>query len=569
MKDNGDTGTLMSVLYPALIAVVAGIVYSNTIGHDFVFDDIENILNNPVVNRSNSLWQSVKSLDQPWRPVTQFSYALSFFFFGFNPKIFHLTNILMHMINSVLVFGIARNAATLWPSGRKPELLALAAGVIHATHPLYSQAVSYVWGRSSSLCAMFYFGAIFLTMQGDVQSGRKKPLLYGCAALSGFLAWKTKEEAITLGLIIAVYFALRGAWRLAAGLSVLPVLLVAARHFDIGNLYQQVARNSALAAAGLEPALDPISYFLTHLKVSIFYYLKLFVFPVNLNADPYIEATKKLTDPLLITSLAVLATLVTCAVVLAKRKPLLSFALAALLISPLMTYALMPLADVAAEHRVYISGLGFDLLAAFLLTLSARHAYSIVAGVSLILGILTVQRNQVWKNGLTLWKDAEEKSPGLARPHLNLGFAYQSAGQTDAALAEYRHSLSVNPRLAPAYINMSAIYFSRNELDRSEAALRKAVALSPSMFAPYINLAIIALRKNHPEEALEMISKAAAIEDSYLVYLNRADILCTMGRLPEALRDYQKALDLRPDLSELRAEVDGRLRRLKESGAIQ
>jgi tetratricopeptide (TPR) repeat protein len=546
---------------------MAAVVYSNTARYGFVFDDVEGILNNPLITRFTSLSKAAQFLREPWRALTQFSYALTILFAGPNPRVFHVTNIVIHLCNSLLVFGIARLVARRWISTEKSQVFAIAAALIHAVHPLYSQAVAYVWGRSSSLCASFYFGSLLLTMLGYQEQGRKRYLWYGLAAAAGILAWKTKEEAITLPFVIAGFLMLAGSWRAAAAIILVPFSIAAARWSDIVSLYDKVRQNQPLVSAGASPSLDPLVHILTHVKASVFYYLRMFAFPLNQSADPYVEPVTRLADPLLWVSVAVLISLAAWGIRMFKKQPALSFGLLALLVSPLMAYALMPLADVVAEHRVYISGLGFDLLAAWILSRYPRYSYAALAVITLTLGFLTLQRNRVWANSLTLWKDAELKSPELARPHLNLGLAYQTAGRFDEALAEYRHALSVNPKLSLAYVNMGGVYFSRNELDNAESALKRAVELSPSLSEPLVDLAVIALRRNQPAEALELIEKAASLGDSYLVHLNKGDILSQLGRYEDAVREYRRAVELRPDLPQLRQQIEKRLQHLRSMGA--
>ena len=148
--------TASETLAPYLLIITLAIaVYWNTAAHGFVYDDVEGILNNPLIARFSRLSDASQLLSEPWRPVTQLSYAFTIYFAGANARPFHVTNILIHAINSLLVFGIARRVAKRWISEEKSKAFALAAALIHAVHPLYSQAVSYIWGRSSSLCALF------------------------------------------------------------------------------------------------------------------------------------------------------------------------------------------------------------------------------------------------------------------------------------------------------------------------------------------------------------------------------------------------------------------------------
>ena len=560
-----------SLLFPyAAIFVLVVTVYVNTAGYGFVFDDFAGILNEHIIASAASLSQAVRLLGEPWRALTQLSYALTINLAGTGPLAFHITNVLIHALNSLLVFGIARQVAWFWIPTTKRELFALAAASIHAVHPLYSEGVAYVWGRSSSLCASFYFASVLLVMAGyRSEQHRKRYLWYCLALLSGLLAWKTKEEAITLPLAIAGFFALVGCWRAAAGMVLIPAGLIAGRWTDIVNLAVNVRENQPLVSVGEAPALDRISYALTYLKALVLYYLRMFVLPLNQNVDPYIEPVTKVLDPLFLVSVTVVIMLVVWGVVSARRNRAISFGLVALLVSPLLAYLFMPLPDVVAEHRIYIAGLGFDLLLASLLTRSGRYGLPIVSALVLLLGLMTVQRNQVWSNSLTLWKDAEQKSPNSARPHLNLGLAYQSAGSSDGAVNEYWHALSINPKLTAAYVNLAGIYFARNDFSSAESVLKRAAALSPSLPETYIDLAVIALRRNRAAEALELLDKAGALDDSYSVHLYRGDAFAQLDRAEDARREYEQAIKVRPDLSDLKAQVAERVQKLRQKAAIR
>ena len=565
-----NTRSPLKLFFPyAAILGLAVTVYASTAGYGFVFDDFPGILNAHMIASAASLPQAVRLLGEPWRALTQLSYALTIKIAGTNPQAFHITNILIHGLNALLVFGIAQRAAGFWMATAKRELFALTAASIHAVHPIYSEGVAYIWGRSSSLCGSFYFGAVLLVMAGYRSEDRKKYLWYSLALVAGFLAWKTKEEAITLPFLIAGFFALAGCWRVAGGLILLPLGLIAIRWNDITRLTVNVRENQSAVLAGAAPVLDRFSYSLTYVKALVLYYLRMFVLPLDQNVDPHIEPVTTVLDPLFLLSVTVLIALLVWSVVSARQNRVISFGLVALLVSPLLAYLFMPLADVVAEHRIYIAGLGFDLLLASLLTRSGRYGLPILSALVLVLGLMTLQRNQVWDNGFTLWKDAEQKSPKSARPHLNLGLAYQSAGASDAAVAEYLHALSINPKLTAAYVNLAGIYFSRNDLTSAESVLKRAAALSPSLQETYIDLAIIALRRNQPGEALELLDKAGALDDSYLIHLYRGDALTQLDRAEDAAREYDQAGKLRPDLSELKAQITERLQKLRQKGVIR
>jgi protein O-mannosyl-transferase len=559
------------ILFPSAIAVVAFIVYAPTIHYGFVFDDIENILNNPAFFQfqPSQLWQF---LIQPWRALIHISYGYTHYLFGFSPAAYHLVNVLIHALSSVFVFGIARFLAKRWLSQDKVEIFSVAAGLIFAVHPLQSEAVAYVWGRSSSMCALFYFGSLLLMLVGFSKADRKKRILwFSLAVIAGYLAWKTKEEAITLPLVAAGTIALIGAWRSAIGIALTPFLLVAAQWRLLLQARVMAAENHSLATAGLEPSLEPLTYFLTSLKGIVCYYLRMYIFPAGQSADVYIKPVSGFGDISLLFAVFVLAALVVLGFVMFSDR-LLVFGLLALLISPLTSYAVFPIADVVAEHRIYISGLGFAILVAWALTRLPRKRYWALAFIVAVFGCTTVMRERVWADSLALWKDAEAKSPELARPHLNLGMAYQTGGFDDLAMIEYEHALRVNPRLALAYVNIAGFYYSRNDLENSENALKKAMDLAPSLTAPYLNLAQIAMKRNRPQEAVDILSRAQTLQAasvSYLFHITLGDSYAQLGRYADAVAEYKEAVRLRPDLRNVAEMIQTRLDQLKSAGAIR
>jgi tetratricopeptide (TPR) repeat protein len=268
------------------------------------------------------------------------------------------------------------------------------------------------------------------------------------------------------------------------------------------------------------------------------------------------------SDPLFLVATVVLILLVVSSAMFLARNRLVSFALLALVASPLTAYALMPLADVVAEHRVYIAGLGSDLMAASLLTWNARRAWAALAGVSLLLSFLTLERNRVWANDLTLWQDAARKSPRHARAHLNLAGAYHSTGNVDAAIPEYLSALAINPRLSPAYMNLGVVFLLKGDLDRAEPLLRKAAELAPTMPEPYLNLAVLATRRGQGREALDLVSKAESLGGSDRAHLIKGDALRLLERYTDARREYELALALLPEDPVAQEQARARLKAL-------
>ena len=411
--------TARLALVPVMLIALA---YLRCLNYPFVYDDISGIVNNPLISSADTIAQAGRALLEPWRPLTHFTYAITHALFGFSRLAFHSVNVFIHVLNTLLVFGIGIRLAKRWMPEFNPAHFAFIAATVHAVHPLYTEAVTYISGRSSSLCALFYFGCLYLVMRGLESHDKVRQTVWFCAAaISGVLAWGAKEEAITLPIILAIFLMLSGYRKWAIGLIAVPFIVVVARWQAIVLLYQTSAANRALVDIGLGTPIQRLPYALSKIKAAVFYYLSHFAVPLTQSVDPYFRTVQSIFEPGLLIAVAILGILFVIAVRFSTQQPALTFSIAALLVSPLLSYSVVPLPDIVAEHRVYIAGLGFDLLAAAILIRRPRIMFPALAALALALTVSTIARNSIWASDVTLWRQAEKNSRSQVRPHLNLG----------------------------------------------------------------------------------------------------------------------------------------------------
>lgn len=157
-------GSLFIILYLAIIAVV----YSVALDAPFVYDDRIHILENPLVLGFHSVfdaasWKALVQTPFGWagRPLLFLTYGITNASSGLDASSFRIANIAIHFINALLVFAIARLlAGAVGRSRGESAWIAWVSGLLFAVHPLATESVAYVAGRSSSLCALFYFSGI-------------------------------------------------------------------------------------------------------------------------------------------------------------------------------------------------------------------------------------------------------------------------------------------------------------------------------------------------------------------------------------------------------------------------
>ncbi len=559
-SNSSQTGITATVLTMSALALIAVLAYANSLHGDFVFDDQQIVLQNPLILNIHSLADVVKA-GMGWRQLLFLSYGFNYYWSGQDTSSYHALNLAFHILNVWLVYGIILQCAHVGLfNGTRQDVkyAAVVGGAIFAVHPLLSSAVGYIAGRSSVLCAVFYFLATLLFLMALDERWRpgQRILFLVLTIAAGVIAWQAKQEAITLPALFAALMWIRSEKKnfgYILGLAVLPLVLAASMWEQIQGLFTTVTENKVLINAGFEPVLKPLEYFRTYISAIVGYYFPRFLFPANLNADPHILPVTHWYSPEFIFAVAVLLALTWLIVRPRSSGRLVSVGVGALLLSPLSAYALIPLADVALEHRAYIPGLGFAFLsAAFFLWVARQYPALRTAApaiVVIVFGIMTLQHNPVFASNIALWRDTVQKSPRKPRAHFNLGAAYQNAQRPNEAIHEYEIALSLRPDINAAYSNIAAIQIDEGRLDEGEKTLLKLTQLAPEYPEGFINLAVLYIRKREPEKAVAMCDHAIVLNSAaFAAHYNRAEALSQMSRYAEALESYKRAIYIRPDL---------------------
>ena len=540
-----------------VLIVLTVIVYANSLHGMFIFDDQQIILQNPRLMNVHTL-NDAFAIGAGWRQLLFLTYGLNYYWSGLDTVSYHLLNVLLHVVNVLLVYGIILVALR---DDTRARFAAFAGAAVFAVHTLFSASVSYIAGRSSELCGTFYFASILLFFSGLNSTQRSRRIIcIALAGVAGLLAWQAKQEAITLPLFLAAVVFLRMEkkdWRWIAPLAAIPVVGLFVVWDQIKAMYATVGGNEILVSAGFEKVLPAATYFRTYITAVVGYYLPRFVVPVNLSADPQIASVDHWYSPEFLFAIAVLGGLAWLALRSYRRDPLLSLGIAAILISPLAAYAAIPLADVVLEHRAYIPGLGVALIFAWTFHWVARSyanlRWPLAGSVIILLGLMTIGRNAVYATNISLWEDAEAKSSGKPRPHFNLGQAYQDTQRMPEAIREYQHALALKPDIYAAYSNIAAIYLDQREFGKGEEMLQKVTTLAPNFTEGFINLAVLYIRTQQPDKALSAVNRALELNpESFAAHFNKGEALTQKGDFKAALESYKQAIHLRPDLPSFR-----------------
>ncbi len=531
-------GPVLGILALGLFA------YGNSLHGEWAFDDRIEVRDNPALRDLPAFLGPAGYAIYPNRYVAYLTFAVNRSLGGADPFGYHVANLAIHLLASLLVYRLARLAfraplvrgSALAPASRG---VAFVAGALFATHPLGTQAVTYVVQRLTSLAALLYLLAAVLYLAwrlADPARRARRALLYAGVLLSALLAVKTKEIAFTLPAALAllewVLFPRGGARRwlpiapVAAIALLIPFAWLGIRAGSSGASLAG-ALDAAERATRLQTTASRVDYLRTQAAV-VREYLRLLAWPTGQNLDHDFPIQTSWLAPRVLLSLAVLGSLLALAAwALRRTRPsrtgdpapldpawrLVALGIGWFFLALAVESSVIPIVDVIYEHRAYLPSVGVFLAAATLagLALQALAPASTqrllaLTGVALglLLGSLALQRNAVWATPLTLWTDVVAKSPGKERPHQNLGETYDALGKLPEAEREFRAAIAIDPGSVAARTSLAIVLQKSGRPAEAEAEYREVLRLDPRRHAAMFNLADLLWRQRRRDEAVEL-----------------------------------------------------------------
>ena len=510
-----------------ILVVAALLPYLNALPNDFTLDDQGLILENEAVATfdiasfwGQDYWAGYDADAQSglYRPLTLTTFAAEYALFGRRPLPYHLTNLLLHLVVTLLIWRLFRRLAG--------DGAALWGAAVFAVLPGHSEAVIAVAGRADLLTTAGSLAALLIWSGGG---GWRRALAGGfCFGL----ALLTKEQAVVVpGLLLCVcWFQHRRygeCWRWtpfgAAGLVLSTYLLV--RYTVLG----------AFAVIEIEPLDNPlvdlqgIDRVLAALAVATRYAV-LLVAPARLSADYSFAAIDVRDLPVVeIAAGLLLAALVVGAAWRFLRRPDtpgLAMMWLAVCFAPLVN-VLFPIGTILAERLSYAPSVGYALGLGWALEAARRHlgrraTRSLGLAVLLVLGVRTAARCADWRNEVRLFGAVVAVHPQSAKGHKGLAKALREAGRLAEAETHYHRAIEIYPRFDTAHYNLGILLYDTARLDEALLHFERACALRPT-FAD--------------------------------AHLNRGAALFKLGRLREAVAATRRALELRPAWSSARQNL--------------
>jgi protein O-mannosyl-transferase len=523
-------------LAPLALAVIVLIAYGNSTRGRFHLDDWHTIEQNPAIrsvapDRLARFFTDISAFsvlprNLDYRPLLLVTYAGNYALSkvihgdGYDPRTWHWLNIALHALSCISLFFIGR--ALLGARGLsrldsldppRADLVCFAAAALFAVHPVTSGAVNYISARSSLMTAALLLPALAIYLR--IMSGRLGPAWIAAVAALYAMAILTKIEAVAfLGVLAVAELTLNPAFRgraLAERLRGIPgllrtswaraavVLVVSVMLAGLWSRMSTLATNPHKAHDGMNGGV----YLLTQVRAWWLYIAQILA-PTNIVFDPTDfpisgQATAAQTAaglPTFSIARAILEPRVwlalTGALALLRRAPLVPFLVAAFIIFLSPSSSIVPLAEMVNEHRPYLPDAGLFILGAVALwqllcavQTDPRRAFPVVAAALAIpLLALTMQRNLIFRSGLTLWGDTAMRSPESARAQMNYGLALMDRADYDAAIDRFRRGLAVWPYYHYLHTNLGIALAAKGDAAAARASHDRAVELTKDESGP-------------------------------------------------------------------------------------
>lgn len=575
--------TLMSTKSKSLIIalfLICIFIYFNSLFCDFVFDDKSLIVSNPYIKDlsfiskvfSKDLYDIAYEGQKPnyYRPFQVISFMLDYRIWRLNPFGYHLTNILIHFFNSVLIYCIVY---TLF----KKLFLAAVSSFLFCTHPINTTTVAYISGRADLLVALFIL-SLFLCTILLIKYQKRQKLHFLLIILISIFALLSRENALLIPLIIFfLSFYLKGSNKYKVALLI-TIALVAYLFllFRIRLLNIPILRHPLV---NLNPYLKIINFLQIVLS-----YISLLVIPKNLHLMHTIVPIFSIWD-MRVWLILIFFIILLFFFYLKRSESIFAFSISCFLIFLIPVFFSMTKFTknklAMSENWTYLSSFGFYIIISYWLYHLKKYfkiyVYSFVIIILFIFGTLTVINNINFKDDFTLSKYLlqfepdnkeiykelvsiylEKKEYDKAIAHIKKsieiepfdsdlyilqGRYYEETGNTEMAISSYERLLKIIPNSGRANNNLGAIYFDKGNFSKAEEFFKKAIELNPMLFEPYLNMANLYYKNNHINDAIffykQVIKLNPDIKDTFInlgkIYIESKDFKQTINILNKAI----------------------------------
>ena len=552
------------ILICIALIVVTLISFWNVLNSDFVkYDDNLYVTENPHVqngiNPESVRWALTTGYEAMWQPLTWLSYMLDYQMHGLNPYNFHLTNLLFHIVNVLLLFLLLkRMTGSLWRSAF--------VAAIFAVHPLRVESVAWVAERKDVLSGFFWLTTMWAYIWYIKKPGVKRYLVVAISYMFGLMS---KPMLVTLPFVLFLmdYWPLcrikldethlkirQTTYKLAT--EKIPLILMAIASSVITLVVQS-------NVGAINTLKTPITQRIANAFVSYIVYLKKMIWPNDLAVlYPHPQNTLPVWQVIISALLLMLITIIILRK--AKRVPFAAVGWFWYLITLVPVIGILQTGIHAyADRFTYIPLIGISIIIAWgvpelIKRFTLNFKYLAVVGLILIISLAFVTRTQVsyWKDSITLFEHALAVTQNNYMMHYNLATTLEDNGDFDKAIYHYNNTIEINPSHLDARNNMGSILASQGKKEEAMNQFNKIISIDPKFYKAYYNIGLVMVLDKNINDATKYFKKALQMNPKYPpAHNNLVVILYQQGKYAQAWEQvriaHKQGIVLDPELIEL------------------
>ncbi|MFH1853995.1 MAG: tetratricopeptide repeat protein [Candidatus Omnitrophota bacterium] len=567
------------------IILIILIVFISSLANDFAWDDYDLVVSNPFIKSfswlkeifTNQLYKGNEKESNFYRPLQLCSYILDYSLWQLNPFGYHLTNLILHMLNSVILYLL------LMGIGLSPQI-ALFTCLIFGIAPMISGITFYISARADLLAV--FFG--FLSMLCFIKFTKvNRKIFYFLSLLFFVSSLFSKEMALTVPFLLMLIVSYSDREKCYARLRMtLPYFLLILLYAAIRTRVFYLRGDDILQQAST--AFVPFyARMITDIEV-VARYLRLFFIPFPLHMDWHINPSYSILNIKIFASVVFLAAFFMACRKLYDNNRMVLFGLSWFFIAIVPVLNIYPISVFFGEGWLYLPSVGiFIIVSIFFIEIIGRRYGKIARNVLFILflayySVFTMSYSMVWKDSSSLFNNVlkyEKNSPYLFLTWNNLAMSYYTKKDYESALECCKKSISLNPRYkkaynkmgiaytalkkyasaimcfkkalkldinyAQAYNNLSRAYVDIGLNEKALATIKKLLAIDPDYYPAYYTLGFIYGKKGDTENAVKAFKEVKALRPyRYEPYLCLGNIYREQGRFKDALQEYEKVMPL-------------------------
>jgi Flp pilus assembly protein TadD len=542
----------------AVLLIAVTLTFFPAIHNGFVdFDDPLYILENPHV-QSGFDWQGVKwafttGRGANWHPITWLSHLMDYELFKLRPWGHHLTSVILHVANTILLFVFLRKATGA--VGRS-----FVAAALFGVHPLHVESVAWIAERKDVLSTTFWMLGMlsYGKWVGQVKStGQGSGLYYAVTMITFALGLMSKPMVVTfpLALLLLDYWPLgrfdtehRGDRRfLRLAFEKWPLFLLGIASAGVTYLVQQ--HGGAMEAKNYFPLVVRF----TNIPISYCRYLGKIFYPVNLSPYYIHPRIWPVAEVLLATLfLAILSVVI---LRLRRRMPYLFFGWAWFVVILLPVIGIVQVGTQSiADRYTYVPSIGIFIAVCWSLPklvpeLRVTHLILGSATIVVLIILAYLARAQIayWKDTVTLFRHALVLEPDNNLAHLDLGVGLAEQGHTAEAMREVREALRLNGDIAEAYLTLGLLLSDEGRFGEAITSFHGGLARHPNDAKGHLLLGIALHRLGSLDAAAEEFRAAARLQPELVEAFNNLGMVYReQGKFDAAIEAYRQALATRP-----------------------